>query len=205
MSYHWGTKSYDFSKQLGTFPADVKEICKRAVCSVNWEDVWGKEEREGDGDGDGMVSWGDEEGTWKEWHKTYEPDAGIVNFYQEKDTLMGHIDRSELSSTTPLVSISLGNAAIFLIGGLTRDFEPIPLLLRSGDVIIMSGPACRRAYHGVPRILEGTLPDHLGRGAHDDGKEDDWAPFAHYLKTTRININVRQVFPTGFKPLGGHK
>ena len=35
-----------------------------------------------------------------------EPDAGIVNFYQERDTLMGHVDRSELSSTTPLVSIS---------------------------------------------------------------------------------------------------
>ena len=43
---------------------------------------------------------------------------------------------------------SLGNAAIFLIGGLTRDTEPIPILLRSGDVLIMSGPACRRAYHG---------------------------------------------------------
>jgi len=101
-----------------------------------------------------------------------EPDAGIVNSYQEKDTLMGHVDRSELSSTTPLVSISLGNAAVFLIGGLTRDIEPIPLLLRSGDVVIMSGPACRREYHGVPRILEGTLPDHLGPGAHDSGEDD---------------------------------
>ena len=43
---------------------------------------------------------------------------------------------------------SLGNAAVFLIGGKTRDVEPIPLILRSGDVIIMSGPECRRAYHG---------------------------------------------------------
>lgn len=43
----------------------------------------------------------------------------------------------------------LGNAAVFLIGGLTRDIEPIPILLRSGDVLIMAGPACRRAYHGL--------------------------------------------------------
>lgn len=42
----------------------------------------------------------------------------------------------------------LGNAAIFLVGGLTRDSEPIPVLLRSGDAVIMSGPACRRVYHG---------------------------------------------------------
>ena len=111
---------------------------------------------------------------------------------------------SSLSVTVYLIlpqyhSSRLGNAAVFLIGGLTRDIEPIPLLLRSGDVIIMSGPACRRAYHGVPRVLEGTLPDHLGPGVYDSG-EDDWAPFAHYLKTSRININVRQVFPTGFEP-----
>ena len=86
----------------------------------------------------------------------------------------------------------LGNAAIFLIGGNTRDEEPIPILLRSGDVVIMSG-ACRRSYHGVPRILEGTLPPHLR------AQEGDWKLFAEYLETTRINVNVRQVFPLGFK------
>lgn len=35
-----------------------------------------------------------------------EPDAGIINFYQEKDTLMAHVDRSEICATSPLVSIS---------------------------------------------------------------------------------------------------
>ena len=35
-----------------------------------------------------------------------EPDAGIINFYQTKDTLMGHVDRSEICATSPLVSIS---------------------------------------------------------------------------------------------------
>jgi len=133
------------------------------------------------------------------YHSSYglaEPDAGIVNFYQTKDTLMGHVDRSEVCATSPLVSISLGNAAIFLIGGLTRDIAPIPILLRSGDIIVMSGPACRRAYHGVPRVFEGTLPAHLGEGANDGS----WSPYARYMDTTRININVRQVFPKGFNP-----
>jgi len=202
-SYHWGTKSYDFSKQLGPFPEDIRAICRRAVQSVPWTKIWGDVTCDQD--------WGEEADTWRDWHDSYEPDAGIVNFYQERDTLMGHVDRSELSSTTPLVSISLGNAAIFLIGGLTRDVEPLPILLRSGDVVIMSGPSCRRAYHGVPRILEGTLPGHLGprpdasdRSQLEDsqnreGLSEDWAPFAEYMKTTRININVRQVFPRGFK------
>lgn len=79
---------------------------------------------------------------------------------------MAHVDRSEVCATSPLVSISyvsclrsrwscrsldfirLGCAAVFLIGGNTRDVEPLALLLRSGDVVIMSGPGCRRAYHG---------------------------------------------------------
>jgi alkylated DNA repair protein alkB homolog 1 len=47
----------------------------------------------------------------------------------------------------------LGNAAIFLIGGLTRDIDPTAVLLRSGDAVIMSGPACRRAYHGQSEYI----------------------------------------------------
>lgn len=60
----------------------------------------------------------------------------------------------------------------------------------------MSGPACRRAYHGVPRILEGTLPPHL-----EGGSDEDWEYYEEYLRGTRINVNVRQVFPQGFNPL----
>jgi alkylated DNA repair protein alkB family protein 1 len=93
---------------------------------------------------------------------------------------------------------SLGNAAVFLVGGLTRDVAPIPILLRSGDIIVMSGPVCRRAYHGVPRILEGTLPVYLGEGTNID--DELWTPYARYMDATRININVRQVFPKGFNP-----
>lgn len=87
-------------------------------------------------------------------------------------------------------------------------------MLRSGDVVIMSGPECRRAYHGatsptthplqaylvvlskgVPRILEGTLPPHLQT---DD--DSDWPLYRAYMQSTRVNINVRQVFPKGFEP-----
>ena len=51
-------------------------------------------------------------------------------------------------------------------------------------------------HRGVPRILENTLPMHL----RSLGNNDDWEPFAEYLRTTRINVNVRQVFPSGFDP-----
>ncbi|KAF8894517.1 hypothetical protein BD779DRAFT_1797519 [Infundibulicybe gibba] len=184
--YHWGTKQYDFTKGKGVIDDEIRDICKKAVNKIDWELIYGNSD----------TVWSNGMPEWKAWDETYEPDAGIVNFYQNKDTLMGHVDRSEVCATSPLVSISLGNAAVFLIGGLTRDVEPIPILLRSGDVVIMSGPTCRRAYHGVPRILEGTLPSHMNEAV--DGLSSEWEPYRKYLQTTRININVRQVFPKGF-------
>ncbi|CEL59447.1 Alpha-ketoglutarate-dependent dioxygenase abh1 OS=Schizosaccharomyces pombe (strain 972 / ATCC 24843) GN=abh1 PE=2 SV=3 [Rhizoctonia solani AG-1 IB] len=188
LNYHWGTKSYDFERERVPFPEDIREICVDAVKRVDWADVW-------EGVADGM-EWKDGV-DWDIWEQTYEPDAGIINFYQSRDTLMGHVDRSEISSTTPLVSISLGNAAIFLIGGLSRDVEPIPILLRSGDVVIMSGPGCRRAYHGVPRILENSTPAYLVEPG-DKGRL-----VSEYIANARINCNVRQVFPSTRKDTNG--
>jgi len=55
---------------------------------------------------------------------------------------------------------------------------------------------------GVPRILENTLPQQLDVG--DDDVE--WTEeYEKYIRTTRININVRQVFPKGFDPGAGHR
>ncbi|KAL0579949.1 hypothetical protein V5O48_002033 [Marasmius crinis-equi] len=186
--YHWGSKQYDFTKGKVEVHPKIRDVCQNAVHSVNWGDVFSADSSD----------WGKED-DWRTWGESYEPDAGIVNFYQTKDTLMAHVDRSEVCATSPLVSISLGNAAVFLIGGPTRDTEPIPILLRSGDIVIMSGPGCRRAYHGVPRILEGTLPRHMF-GPDESGEYYDWKPYEDYMRTTRINVNVRQVFPKGFDP-----
>ncbi|KAI0781307.1 hypothetical protein BD413DRAFT_608470 [Trametes elegans] len=195
--YHWGTKQYDFSRGPGRIPLLVRSLCKSVVEHIPWDRVFGGDQIGAD------MDWGEAGPDWMDWKETYEPDAGIVNFYQTKDTLMAHVDRSELSATSPLVSISLGCAAVFLIGGLTRDDPPMPILLRSGDVVVMSGPACRRAYHGVPRILEGTLPPHLEGGDGSEDGDDDWKIYEEYLRGTRVNVNVRQVFPKGFDPVVG--
>jgi alkylated DNA repair protein alkB family protein 1 len=77
----------------------------------------------------------------------YHPEAGIVNYYGRKDALMAHQDRSETNATAPLVSFSIGNSAIFLIGTEDRQEEPLSLVIRSGDVLVMAGP-CRRSFHG---------------------------------------------------------
>ena len=67
-------------------------------------------------------------------------------------TLSGHTDHSEKDLSQPLLSLSFGQSAIFLVGGPTKLVKPKALLLNSGDIVIMSVQS-RLAYHGVPKIL----------------------------------------------------
>ncbi|KAJ3181059.1 hypothetical protein HDU85_003764 [Gaertneriomyces sp. JEL0708] len=124
---------------------------------------------------------------------SYIPEAGIVNFYQLRDALMAHQDRSEENVRAPLVSFSLGNEGIFLFGTEEKKDKPVAIKLTSGDVCIMYGKG-RRAFHSVPRILENTLPAYLAPDAPLEEGEEEWALFGDYMTTTRVNINVRQVY-----------
>nr|USW07791.1 nucleic acid dioxygenase ALKB [Crypthecodinium cohnii] len=83
-------------------------------------------------------------------------DAAICNFYhaarRPSDRLGGHRDDVEADAVSPLVTVSLGLPCVFLLGGATREARPIPLLLRSGTLLILAGQA-RHLYHGVPTVL----------------------------------------------------
>jgi DNA alkylation damage repair protein AlkB len=96
-----------------------------------------------------------------------DPDICIVNFYDAGAKLGVHQDKDErpesLAAGIPIVSVSLGDAARFVIGGLTRREATSPVILRSGDVLVMGGPS-RLRFHGVTRILPGTAPPGTGPG-----------------------------------------
>ncbi|XP_055524742.1 nucleic acid dioxygenase ALKBH1 isoform X2 [Wyeomyia smithii] len=82
----------------------------------------------------------------------FRPEAAIVNYYPVGSTLAGHTDHSEKNLDAPLFSFSFGQPAVFLIGGPSKDERPDALLLRSGDVIVMTR-ASRLCYHAVPRVF----------------------------------------------------
>jgi alkylated DNA repair protein (DNA oxidative demethylase) len=92
-------------------------------------------------------------------------DLCILNFY-EADGRMGlHQDKDEsepsIATGDPVVSISIGDTARFLFGGLRRRDPVEALPLESGDAFVFGGPA-RLRYHGVTRILPNTSPPELG-------------------------------------------
>jgi hypothetical protein len=80
--------------------------------------------------------------------RPYTPDAAIVNYYHAGDHLSGHRDDVEPDLEQPIVSVSLGCPGIFLLGGRTLDEEPLALLLRSGDVVVLTAEA-RLCFHGA--------------------------------------------------------
>jgi alkylated DNA repair protein (DNA oxidative demethylase) len=83
------------------------------------------------------------------------PDSCLVNLYRG-DARMGlHQDRDEADPRFPVLSISLGDTAVFRIGGTSRKDPTRSLKLSSGDVCRLSGSA-RLAFHGVDRILAGS-------------------------------------------------
>lgn len=84
-----------------------------------------------------------------------DPDCCLVNFYTEAARMGLHQDRDETDFSFPVLSVSLGDEALFRIGGTTRGGKTRSVWLRSGDVLVLGGEA-RLAYHGVDRIAPGT-------------------------------------------------
>jgi DNA alkylation damage repair protein AlkB len=106
----------------------------------------------------------------------FSPDICIVNWYTDTSRMGLHQDKDEsaesLAAGAPVVSVSIGETARFLFGGLRRRDPVQTILLESGDAFVFGG-ASRLRYHGVTRILPGTSPAGL--------------PFAG-----RLNLTFRQ-------------
>jgi alkylated DNA repair protein (DNA oxidative demethylase) len=90
-----------------------------------------------------------------------EPDVCLINYYDAEGKMGLHQDKDEgaasLAAGIPVVSLSIGDTARFLFGGLKRRDPIEAMLLASGDAFVFGGPA-RLRYHGVSRIAPGTAP-----------------------------------------------
>ncbi|KAG8034828.1 hypothetical protein G9C98_007904 [Cotesia typhae] len=126
--------------------------------------------------------------------RDFNAEAAIINYYRMNSTLAGHVDHSEVDIQAPLISISFGQTAVFLIGGPRPEDPAHAVFLRSGDVVVMTGQS-RLNYHGVPKILptDSSTWD-LDNNFFDS---DDWSKARSLINQTRININVRQVLKPG--------
>ena len=92
---------------------------------------------------------------WDDIAGALPPQCCLVNLYREGARMGLHQDKDETARTAPVVSVSLGDDAVFRIGGETRRGPTKSLILQSGDVLMFGGVA-RLAYHGIDRIKPGS-------------------------------------------------
>jgi alkylated DNA repair protein (DNA oxidative demethylase) len=96
------------------------------------------------------------EACWKALAGTaLDPQACLINFYEPSARMGLHQDRDEQEFSAPVVSISLGDSALYRFGGTERRGPTRSIRLESGDVIVMGG-ASRLCFHGIDRIHAGT-------------------------------------------------
>jgi alkylated DNA repair protein (DNA oxidative demethylase) len=89
------------------------------------------------------------------------PECCLANLYRGPAKMGLHQDRDEAATGAPVLSVSLGDDAMFRIGGTSRKGATRSVKLASGDILTFGGPA-RLAFHGVDRVLAGTsrlIPD----------------------------------------------
>lgn len=101
--------------------------------------------------------------------------TGIVNYYSCKSRLGPHVDAYEKNTDAPLVSLSLGSDAIFIIDGDRQGTKkPASLLLKNGDVMILTGES-RLMTHALAKVYCTSN-----------------SPTCSRRKIVRINVNARQ-------------
>ena len=80
------------------------------------------------------------------------PEACLVNFYKATARMGLHVDGDEADRAAPVLSISLGDTALFRIGGTKRNDSTSSFRVQSGDIVILENES-RFAYHGIDRII----------------------------------------------------
>ena len=80
------------------------------------------------------------------------PNCSLINVYEnEKSTLGTHQDKDENDFSYPVVSISIGNRAIFNCGSSRRNLKKI--CLPSGSIVILKGES-RLYYHSISKVFK---------------------------------------------------
>jgi alkylated DNA repair protein (DNA oxidative demethylase) len=83
------------------------------------------------------------------------PECCLINLYRAGAKMGLHQDRDEKDTSAAVIGVSLGDEALFRIGGAARGSKTLSITLASGDVIAFGG-AARLAYHGIDRIKPGS-------------------------------------------------
>ncbi|WP_114392240.1 alpha-ketoglutarate-dependent dioxygenase AlkB family protein [Oleisolibacter albus] len=104
-----------------------------------------------------------------------DPECCLINLYHGAGARLGlHRDEDEQTFDAPILNLSLGDTAVFRLGGPRRGDPTRSFAVTSGTAMVFGGLS-RVCYHGIDRILPGSSRLVPGGG--------------------RINLTLRRVTP----------
>ncbi len=83
------------------------------------------------------------------------PECCLINHYDAGARMGLHQDRDEIELGAPVISVSLGDSAVFRLGGENRRDRTISWRVSSGDIVVLANEA-RLCYHGIDRVISGS-------------------------------------------------
>ena len=93
------------------------------------------------------------------------PQACLVDFYVRREKMGLHQDRDEAGLSAPVVSVSLGDACLFRVGGTNEGERTVSFpRLESSDVVILGGEG-RLALPRLDRVSVYLGAAEEGRGS----------------------------------------
>ncbi|KAJ2809700.1 hypothetical protein GGI24_007163, partial [Coemansia furcata] len=105
LQYNWTTKEYD--RGSSPFDQELDSLMRAIAIAITRPNGTSDPSTGNEYNGNSFAS-----------------EAGIINYYDERATMAGHVDKTEEKMDAPLISLSIGLSCVYLIGGTTRDTEP---------------------------------------------------------------------------------
>ena len=108
------------------------------------------------------------------------PDCSLINVFPDQSSKLGlHQDKDEKCFKAPVLSISLGNAAVFKYGKDKKNLKKT--ILPSGSIVVLKGHS-RLYYHSVSRVF-----------SNKNLFEKDNSIFLSKFTNARVSITLRRV------------
>ena len=116
---------------------------------------------------------------WKNFSGSLDiPNNMLINLYEKNNAKLGlHQDKDENDLSIPIVSISLGNSAIFNYGKKKNSLKKV--LLTSGSIVVFT-PETRLFYHSISKVYK------------EDSQLFRYFNFPNIPRNSRINITLRK-------------
>ena len=158
-SYHWGTKLYDFTREVQPVGEPFRRICIEVVHGISWHDVFGGSDVES------LGGWGDDGPDWQAWEETYGQYSelsssafvgGVTQFVHLQSPTRALLTFTKQKTPSWVMSTALRSVPLHHLSR-SRELPPSPLFIPIRSLICGPLPASETPQSSSSVVSRATL------------------------------------------------